>query len=118
MVSKMPGKQRKRQIHAPLHKKQKFMSAPLSAELQDKYGVRNMPVRSKDKVKVLRGDFKDHSGEVISVNLKTGRIFVNGVTLEKTDGTERYYPLHPSNIMITDLDTKDERRMKIIERRG
>lgn len=118
MTTKMPDKQRKRQILAPHHVKQKFMSAPLSSELQDKYGVKNMPVRSKDKVKILRGDFKNHTGEVVSVNLKTGRIFVDGATLEKTDGTETYYPIHPSNIEITDMDTKDERRMKIIERRG
>jgi large subunit ribosomal protein L24 len=93
------------------------MAAPLSEDLQDRYGIKRMPVKVKDKVLILRGDFAYSEGEVTEVDLKRMRIFVNGVTVEKTDGTEQFYPVHPSNVVITDLNLKDERRSRIIERK-
>lgn len=115
--SKHPRKQRKVLYTAPLHRRQKMMTAPLSDDLQDKYGISRMPVRTKDKVLILRGDFAYTEGEVSEVDLKRMRIFINGVTVEKTDGTERFYPVHPSNVVITDLNLKDDRRSRIIERK-
>lgn len=93
------------------------MAAPLSEDLQDRYGIKRMPVKVKDKVLILRGDFAFAEGEVTEVDLKRMRIFVNGVTVEKTDGTEQFYPVHPSNVVITDLNLKDDRRSRIIERK-
>ena len=115
--SKHPRKQRRLLYKAPLHRRQKLMSAPLSEELQDRYGVKSMPVRTKDKVLILRGDFAYTEGEVTEVDLKRMRIYIDGVTIEKTDGTERFYPVHPSNVQITDLNLKDDRRSRIIERK-
>jgi len=93
------------------------MTAPLSEDLQDQYGIRHMPVRTKDKVLILRGDFAWSEGEVTEVDLKRSRIYVDGVTIEKTDGTERFYPIHPSNVVITSLHLKDDRRNEIIDRK-
>ncbi len=115
--SKSPRKQRKAQFGAPLHRKRKMMTAPLSEGLQDKYGIKRMPVKAKDKVLIMRGDFAYTEGEVVEVDTKTMRIHIDGVTVERTDGTERYYPVHPSNVVITDLNLKDGRRSKIIERK-
>ena len=115
--SKHPRKQRKLLYTAPLHRRQKKMAAPLSEDLQDRYGIKRMPVKVKDKVLILRGDFAFSEGEVTEVDLKRMRIFVNGVTVEKTDGTEQFYPVHPSNVVITDLNLKDDRRSRIIERK-
>ncbi len=115
--SKHPRKQRKLLYTAPLHRRQKQMVAPLSEDLQDRYGVKRMPVKVKDKVLVLRGDFAFVEGEVTEVDLKRMRIFIDGVTVEKTDGTERFYPVHPSNVEIRDLNLKDDRRSRIIERK-
>jgi len=111
-------KQRKKHFNAPLHKKQKFMSAPLSVNLKEKYGIRNLPVRKGDKIRVLRGDYIFSEGKVMKVDLKSNRILVEKITREKTDGTEVNIPFHPSNVEIIDLDLKDEERAKIIERRG
>ncbi|WP_048149459.1 50S ribosomal protein L24 [Palaeococcus ferrophilus] len=116
--SKQPKKQRKFLYNAPLHLRQKIMAAPLSKELREKFSVRNMPVRVGDKVKVMRGDFKGHEGKVVEVDLKRYRINVEGVTQKKVNGTEVFYPLHPSNVMIVELNLDDERRKKIIERRA
>ena len=115
--SKHPRRQRKLLYTAPLHRRQKKMAAPLSEDLQDRYGIKRMPIKVKDKVLILRGDFAYSEGEVTEVDLKRMRIFVNGVTVEKTDGTEQFYPVHPSNVVITDLNLKDERRSRIIERK-
>jgi large subunit ribosomal protein L24 len=41
---------------------------------------------------------------------------VSGVTKKKASGMERFYPLHPSNLMIIKFDLKDERRRKTLER--
>lgn len=117
-VSRQPRKQRKAYFNAPLHVRQKLMTAPLSRELREKYGVKRLPVRKGDKVKVMRGDFKGHVGEVVRVDLKRYRIYVDGVTIKKADGTPVFRPLHPSKVMIVELNLDDEWRKKIIERRS
>ena len=35
-----------------------IMSANLSKDMRKKYGVRSLPVRKDDEVKIVRGDFK------------------------------------------------------------
>ena len=116
--SRQPRKQRRAYFNAPLHKRQKLMSAPLSPELREKYGVRNLPVRVGDKVRVMRGDFKGHEGKVVKVDLKRYRIYVDGVVIKKASGETVFRPLHPSKVMIVELDLKDPWRKKIIERRA
>jgi large subunit ribosomal protein L24 len=117
-LSKQPRKQRKALYNAPLHIRQKLMSAPLSPELREKFGVRNLPVRTGDKVRIMRGDFKGHEGKVVKVDLKKLRIYVEGVTIKKADGTRVFRPIHPSKVMIIELNLKDPWRRKILERRG
>jgi len=116
--TKQPRKQRRFLYNAPLHLRGKIMSAPLSRELREKYGVRSVPIRVGDKVRVMRGDFRDKEGKVVEVDHKRYRIHVEGVTRKRTDGTEVFYPLHPSNVMIIELNLDDERREKILNRRA
>ncbi len=117
-ASRQPRKQRKALYNAPLHVRQKLMGAPLSPELREKYGVRTLPVRKGDKVKIMRGDFKGHVGKVVKVDLTRLRIYIEGVTIKRSDGTPVFRPIHPSNVMIVELDLSDERRRKIIERKA
>ncbi len=116
--TKQPRKQRKFLHNAPLHLRSKMMAATLSENLREKYGVRNLPVRVGDKVRVMRGDFKGKEGKVMEIDLKRYRIHIEGVTQKKTDGTEVFYPVHPSNVMIVELNLDDEKREKIIKRRA
>jgi large subunit ribosomal protein L24 len=115
--SKQPRKQRLALLQAPLHIRQKLMTAPLSKELREKYGVKRLPVRKGDKVRIVRGDFKGHEGKVVKVDLKRLRIYVEGVTVKRQDGTPRFVPIHPSKVVIIDLDLSDKWRKAIIERR-
>ncbi len=115
--SSQPRKQRKALFTAPLHKRQKMVAAPLSPELRKQYGIRSLPIRVGDEVVVMRGSWKGHRGKVVEVNLKRLRIYVEGVQVTNARGEPRYYPLHPSNVMIVKLNLDDERRKMIIERK-
>ncbi|WP_456484401.1 50S ribosomal protein L24 [Methanopyrus kandleri] len=116
--SSQPRKQRKAFFNAPLHKRQKLMSATLHPELRKKFNRRSLPVRRGDVVRIMRGDFKGHEGEVVEVDLKRLRIYVEGATIERANGEEVYYPIHPSNVMIIEPNLDDPMRRKIIERSG
>jgi large subunit ribosomal protein L24 len=108
--SKQPRKQRKARYNAPLHLRHKFMSAPLSEELQGKYGKKRLPVRKGDTVRVMRGDAKGKEGKVRSVDLKKEKLTMEGVVVARSDLSEVPRPLHPSNIVITKLELKDKLR--------
>lgn len=116
--SEKPSKQRKRHFNAPLHKKHKLVSAHLDPKLKDKLGTRSLPLRKGDKVRVMRGDFKDHEGEITKVDLKALKVYIDGAVVEKADGTRFEYPIHPSNLEILEVNRKDEIRDKSIERKG
>jgi large subunit ribosomal protein L24 len=116
MKSKQPRKQRKERFTAPLHKRQKYMHALLSKELREKHKRRSAQVKSGDTVKVMRGSHADVVGEVEEVDLKTFKIKIAGVSVFRADGTEVPKPVHPSNVMITKLVLKDEKREKIFSR--
>jgi len=115
-MSKQPRKQRKLLHNAPLHVRHKLMNAALSKELKDQYKRRSIPIKKGDTVQVMRGDFKDHEGVVEKVDLKNYRVFVEGATLQKPDGNMFYHSMHPSNLVIVELDLDDDERNKIMER--
>ncbi|WP_407431773.1 50S ribosomal protein L24 [Methanobrevibacter sp.] len=111
-MSIQPRKQRKALYNAPAHARGKYLSATLSKDLKEKIGKKSLPLRSGDKVRVLRGDFKGHEGEVLDVDYGSYKVTIEEVTLSKPDGTAVFLPVDPSNLMIIDADTKDDRRIK------
>jgi large subunit ribosomal protein L24 len=112
-----PTKQRKRLYQAPDHIRYRLFAAPLSPELRASHGVKTLPVRSGDAVRIMRGDQKGFEGKITSINRKKYRIFVEGLTREKVDGTAVFVPVHPSKVMITRLSLDDKWRKKILERK-
>ena len=116
-LTSKPSKQRKKLYTAPLHVRSKILSAPLSPDLREKYGFRSLPIRVGDKVQILRGDHKGFEGKVLKVDRKKYRISVEGITREKVDGTTINVPIHPSKVMITELNLDDKWRRKKIERK-
>jgi large subunit ribosomal protein L24 len=115
-MSKQPRKQRKALYNAPLHVRRKTMGVNLSKDLRDEYGRRSLPIKTGDKVKVVRGEFSDYEGKVESINSKKYKVIIEGVNLTKTDGSSVFLPIHPSNLMIIEADLKDDKRYKIIEK--
>lgn len=109
MKSRQPGKQRKALYKSPLHRRQKHFSALLDRKLRGKEKRRSMTLRKGDTVVVMRGDFKGHKGKVAKVNLKKMKIFVDGVTVQKADGSDRFYPMDPSKVRIVKLAKRDRK---------
>lgn len=117
VVSKQPRKQRKVRYNAPIHQAGKFLSAPLSPDLREKYKRRSTRVVTGDTVKILRGDFAEDVGIVDAVDTGKYRVIVHGASVTKADGTEVPRPLDPSNVQITKLNLKDKRRVTKLEGR-
>ena len=112
--SKQPRKQRKYVYNAPLHVRRKFVSAHLSEELRKKYERRSFPLRKGDEVEVMRGEFKGRKGKVSKVDLKKLKVYIEGITRKKVDGTEVQVPFDASNLKIIDLNLEDKERVKAL----
>ena len=112
-----PTKQRKLLYQAPDHIRYKHFAAGLSSELKASHGINALPVRSGDTVKIMRGDHKGFEGKITRVDRQKYRIFVEGLTSEKVDGTTVFVPIHPSKVMITNLNLEDKWRKAILQRK-
>ena len=95
----------------------KLFAAHLSPELAASHLVKTFPVRSGDTVRVMRGDHKGSEGKVTRIDKKKYRIYVEGLTRQKVDGTQIFVPIHPSKVMVTQLNLDDKWRKKILERK-
>jgi len=115
--SKQVRKQRKYRHNAPMHTRQKYVHVHLSKELKKKYKTRNLGLKKGDKVKVVRGQFRKHTGSVERIDLKKLKVHINGIEITKKDGSKTTYLIDPSNLIITDLNLDDKMRQKIIERK-
>lgn len=112
-----PSKQRKMLYQAPDHVRHKILAAHLSPELRASHIVKSLPVRSGDTVRVMRGDHKGFEGKITRIDLEKYRIYVEGLTREKVDGTTIFVPVHPSKVVVTRLNLDDKWRKKILERK-
>jgi large subunit ribosomal protein L24 len=115
MKTTQPRKQRKMLHQAPLHIRYKKFSSPLSDSLKNSHNIGSLPVRSGDTVRIMRGDRKGSEGKVTRVDRRNYRIFVEGVTREKVDGTTTFVSIHPSKVMITKLNLDDRWRQESLK---
>ena len=111
--STQPRKQRKFRHNAPLHIRQKLVSAALDKILRKVVGKRSLPVRKGDDVVIMRGEFKKTSGKVSRVDLKKLKVYIDSVKSKKGSGQEIEAPIDPSNIKIINLGSDDKRRIKL-----
>ncbi len=118
MKSKKPKKQRKEAAMAPNHTRQKKVAAVLEPDLRKELGRRNLPLRSGDKVKVMRGDFSGTEDKIHSVNLKKLKVTLEDLKKENVGGMEVRPKIDPSNLMIIEPNLSDEKRGKIVKRSG
>lgn len=116
--SKQPRKQRKKREEAPLHKRNKYVRATLSDELREEYGTRSVRVSEGDTVEVMRGDYAGDEQEVLRVDLDETKVYVEEVTIEKTDGEELPKPVDASNLRVTELNLEDPVREERLENVG
>ena len=64
----------------------------------------------------MRGEYAGFEGKITQVDRKRYTVFVEGVTREKVDGTPVPVPIHPSKVVITQLDLGDRWRREKLER--
>ncbi len=114
--SKQPRKQRKFRYNAPVHTRQKLVSAHLSKELRKQTLRRAVPVRKGDEVIVTRGKFRKKSGKVSRVDLGALKAYVEGIKVKKASGQEVEAPMEPSNLIITKLNLEDKERTASIRK--
>jgi len=117
-ASKRPGKQRKYAAKAPLHVKQKLVSANLSKELRAKHKVRSLPLRKGDTVKVMRGKFRGKKGKITKVMLKFSKVTVEGIQIKKLDNSKVDVKMQPSNLQIQELNLEDKKRLKNLSKQA
>ncbi|MDY6769157.1 MAG: 50S ribosomal protein L24 [Candidatus Nanohaloarchaea archaeon] len=110
-ASSDPSKQRKRRRNAPHHQRKQFLNAHLADAVQERMGTRSVPVRTGDKVEVMRGDYSGEKGRVDDIDTEEEKIYINGVEREAVDGSETAVPVDPSNLKITKLDLDDPERL-------
>lgn len=113
-----PSKARKRLYSAPHHLRGRQLSAPLSPTLRAEHGVRSMPIVEDDTVTIVKGDRRLAEGRVLRVDRKHYRIYVEGITRTRMDGSTVQVPIKPQNVMITRLNLRDPWRRGVLERKG
>src|SRR3989344_336430 len=94
--SKQRRKQRKYLANAPLHIQRKFISSHLSKPLKEKYNRRSLGLKKGDVEK---------------------KIYITNIHIFKKDGTKTFYPIHPSNLIIQELNVDDKKRQKVLDRK-
>jgi large subunit ribosomal protein L24 len=109
--SKKPGKQVKYRETSPLHIKAKFMHTHLSKDLANKHGTRSLRARKGDRVSVVKGQFKGKSAKIERVDMKNSKVYLEGIDIQKGDGTKVKFPISVNNVMIIEL-IDDKRRFK------
>ena len=110
-----PSKQRKEIYEAQGQRLRRLLAAPLSDDLRKTQGRRSYPVRKGDTVKIVRGDFAGVEGKVTEIDTHGRRLFVEGITREKTSGTSTNVSVHTSKVMITKLNLDDKWRSESIK---
>ncbi|KAJ8442470.1 hypothetical protein Cgig2_022353 [Carnegiea gigantea] len=116
-VSSSRRKCRKAHFTAPSSVRRVIMSAPLSADLRNKYNVRSIPVRKDDEVQVVRGTYKGREGKIVQCYRKKWVIHIERITREKVNGSTVNVGINPSKVVITKLKL-DKDRKALLERKA
>jgi large subunit ribosomal protein L24 len=84
-----------------------------------------MSIRKGDRVKVIRGNYKDTEGTVLRVEREKNRVVVQGVNVRKRHRKpsatnpqggiiEFEAPIHASNVMLVDPKTGEPTRVRSV----
>jgi len=118
--SKQPRKQRKALYNYKNNQRSKLLSTRIADYLREEYGIKRLPIRVGDQVRVCKGEFKDFEGEALEIT-KDLRCRIKEAQFEKTDGTQYHPAIHISNLIITKFAKEkkmDPWRVNMIERKA
>ena len=108
-VSSSRRKSRLAHFNAPSHLRYKLMSANVSDELKQKHGVRSLPVRREDTVRIVRGSFKGTEGKVSTVYRRRWCLYIEKVSKNRKNGATVRVPINASNCVLTKLKLTPDR---------
>ena len=121
LKSKKPRNQRNAVRDVKNHERSKLFSVALDAALQEEWGIKRLPLRKDDYVRVASGEFDGIEGKVLSLNKKTRKVTIEECTLQKKDGSNYYVPISVSKLIITKFASKknklDPSREAMIDRK-
>lgn len=118
--SKQPRKQRKALYNYKNNQRPKLLSTRIADYLREEYGIKKLPIRVGDQVRVCKGEFKDFEGEVLEITTDL-RCRIKEAQFEKADGTQFHPAIHISNLIITKFAKEkkmDPWRVNMIERKA
>lgn len=100
------------------HLAYKASSVHLSRGLRAKHGFRSLPVRTGDRIMIVKGDYKGVEGDVNRVDRVKGRVYVSGVYRENARGEQRLVPIPLNSVILIKIDEKDKWRKRVLERKS
>ncbi|WP_457558096.1 50S ribosomal protein L24 [Candidatus Harpocratesius sp.] len=117
--SKKPSKQRNALRKIKNHQVSKLFTVRLDENLQAEYGVKRLPVRKNDSVRIISGQFEGIEGKVLDILKKARKVTIEEATLQKRDSSNYFVPVPISKIVITKFGEKkmDPWREKMIDRK-
>ncbi|MBI4177411.1 MAG: 50S ribosomal protein L24 [Candidatus Aenigmarchaeota archaeon] len=115
MTVKNPGNQRKKMLHAPLHKKKRLVNVALSKDLRIQIKKRSLGIRKGDEVKIIKGKFRNTQGTITRVDVKDTKIYIDTAVIKKKSGGQVQVPVPAANMRITKLTTADKGRQKLLQ---
>ncbi|MHA1730388.1 MAG: 50S ribosomal protein L24, partial [Promethearchaeota archaeon] len=72
--SRKPSKQRKARYKVKHHQVSKLLTARVDEIIRSEWGVKRLPIRKDDMVRVLSGEFRDIEGKVLEIRKKDRKI--------------------------------------------
>ncbi len=118
--SKQPRRQRKALYRHKNHQRSKLLSARVANFLREEYGIKKIPLRVGDSVKIVKGEFTEFEGEVIEIT-NNQRAKIKEATFDKADGTQFHPAIHISKLVITKFSKEkkmDPWRASMIDRKA
>ncbi len=108
--SKKPVKQRNALRNVKNHQVSKLFTVPLDEGLQIEHGVKRMPLRVGDSVRIISGEFEGIEGKLLSIDKKTRKVTIEEATLQKRDGSNYYVPIAVSKLILTKFEEKKAKK--------
>jgi large subunit ribosomal protein L24 len=102
-------------IHVSKHMRDRSIAAHLGDNLRQQYRLRSYRVIKGDTVRVVRGEYSGIEGKVESVDTMTGGLAIEGIQREKVRGGNVKVRIHPSNVMITNMNLDDKYRQERLQ---
>ena len=57
----------------------------------------------------MRGEFTGKEGKVMQIDMKTLKVYIEGINVKKRDGSSANVGVHPSNMQIKELNLEKKR---------